>query len=599
MIEFQLDSLGAARIHLRANAQPPVHFAARELRRYLKRLFGFDVPIQDASEVGGRTTLVIGVSGVTGAAPRLPERGSYVIRPQQRQIELFGGSPRAVLSAAYALLEQFGCRWSLPDTSDELVPDLRERTTFELGATTHTPPFRLRGYCSDIMTWHYTQPDLFDDRLPEDQRLIDWMGKTGATTFFYIRHPFDTQLTIPELASDFAQRGIEVEVGGHVLPLLLPRERFASDPQMFPQAPSGERVELGNLCTSCDDALAVVAENAVTYVREHPETPALHIWGADLWKGGWCHCPSCHGVSVQDQSLRVCNRVAQALATAGLPRTICYLAYHDTLGAELTLRPEPQVVCEWAPRERCYGHALADPQCERNRRYRESLERYVEWFAGRVRLFEYYGDSILYFGCALPLGDVIAADLEYYRGLGIREALMLQFGVHSTWAQPLNFLGFASATAQGVCDPGRLRTSFCESFGDEAEVLEAILADLESCLGRVVRYGDIRLAPRDPELAATTRQAIDEITPKLAVHADRLAACEHPWLRSQALLLRYTMTVLEGVRHETEARGSGAIVFERALKFIEAVDRPFKGLWGAVDLPIIHSFYSAAAQLDL
>lgn len=599
MPPFDIESLRAAQIHLRANAQPPVHFAAQELRRYLQRLTGFDVPIQADAEVGGRTTVVVGATALAGPTPRLHERGTFAIRPHPRWIALFGGSPRALLAAAYALLEQFGCRWSLHGAAEEVVPDLRGSASIELTEVLHTPPFRVSGYCSDIMTWHYTQPEQFRERLPEDRQLIDWMAKSGATTFFYIRHPFDTQLTIPELAEDFAQRGIEVEVGGHVLPLLLPRERFAGEPHLFPQAPSGERVEHGNLCTSSSDALEIVATSAVDYVRGHPETPALHIWGADLWKGGWCHCAACHGVSVQDQSLRVCNRVAQALAAAGLTRPICYLAYHDTLSAELTLRPEPQVVCEWAPRERCYGHALADPGCARNQQYRESLERYVELFAGRVRLFEYYGDSILFFGCALPLVEVIEADMQYYQRLGIREALMLQFGTYSAWAHPLNYLAFAAASTQPTCSAVSLREQYCQRFGAETALAVEMFRDLEVCLGQVVRYGDVRIPPRDPALAATTRAAIEGVTPRLAGFAERLESCVDPWLRSQAQLLRYTETVLTAVAQEIEAPGGIDERLDRAREYVAAVERPYKGLWGAVDLPIIHSFYSAAAHLDL
>lgn len=466
-----------------------------------------------------------------------------------------------------------------------------------MAETVHTPAFRLRGYCSDIMTWHYTQPEFFQERLPEDHKLIDWMGKSGASTFFYIRHPFDTQLSIPELSADFEKRAIDVEYGGHVIPLLVPRELFGQRPDFFPQAPAGERVDLGNLCTSNAEALALAAANALAYVLEHPEMSALHIWGADLWEGGWCHCATCAGTGAHDQSLRVCNAVAAGLAEADRVRPVCYLAYHDTLDAQLTVRPDPQVFCEWAPRERCYGHALDDGHCERNRRYRASLERHLQWFDGRVRLFEYYGDSILYFGCALPLPEIIAADMEYYRRIGIRDALMLQFGAYSTWAHPLNFLAFANATTTATASPAVLRTSYCRRFGADAELAATAFTQIEHCMNAVVRYGDIRVPPRDNNLAATTRAAIAAAVPRLSAVVEQLAHSRDAALRSQGDLLRYTLTVLEGVAQEIDKHGSGEVVFARALALIEVAERRFKGSWGAVDLPIIHSFYSAAAEM--
>jgi len=597
MSALELDALASAQIHHRANAHRAVAFAAAELRTYLHRMTGVDIPIHNRAEVGGRTTLTLGLSPVPPASPRLPERGSYAIRAQPRQVSLFGGSPRALLDATYALLEQLGCVWSLHERSEEHVPDHRGAGAVEIVDAVHTPPFRLRGYCSDIMTWHYTQPEYFHERLPEDRQLIDWMGKSGATTFFYIRHPFDTQLAIPELSEDLAQRAIDVEYGGHVIPLLLPRETFAERPDMFPQAADGARVELGNLCASNVDGLARAAANASAYVEQYPEMSALHIWGADLWEGGWCHCSGCSALTVQDQSLRVCNAVAAGLAEAGHSRPVCYLAYHDTLEARLSVRADPQVVCEWAPRERCYGHALDDASCERNCRYRVSLEKHVEWFDGRVRLFEYYGDAILYFGCALPLAEVIAADMEYYRRLGIREALMLQFGAYSAWAHPLSFLAFAAATQTAVVPAARLRRLYCTRFGRDAALAAASLATMEQGMAAVARYGDIRIAPRDPAVAASTRAAIAATLPRLHEVVEVLSGSRAEALRAQADLVRYTMLVLEGVEQDIAERGSGSALFARALTLAENCDRRFKGSWGAVDLPIIHSFYSAAAAM--
>src|SRR4029077_11113627 len=107
-----------------------------------------------------------------------------------------------------------------------------------------------RGYTTDIMTFHYTQAEHLHDRLGDDRSFIDWMGKSGANTFFFIRHPFDTQSTIAELRPDFERRGIGVEYGGHIIPLLLPRTLYRDHPDYFPAAPDGARIDHGNLCTS-------------------------------------------------------------------------------------------------------------------------------------------------------------------------------------------------------------------------------------------------------------------------------------------------------------------------------------------------------------
>ena len=585
MARMPIHALRRAALHVSDTAAAPAHFAAEELQRYLHAMTDARLPIVPASADAG--TIVVAAHGAPARTSVPPQPGSFVIVPEAERITLAAASPRA-------LLERLGCRWSLHAPDEETVPRLSV-ATLEVDPIQCTPPFALRGYCADIMAWHYTQPEYFHDRLPDDRAFIDWMGKSGANRFFYIRHPFDSQLVIPELATDFARRGIDVEYGGHVLPLLLPRELFQTHPEYFPEAPTGERTVHGNLCTSNAGALATAQANAVQYVRDFPEMAALHIWGADLWRGGWCHCRACATSSAQDQSLRVCNAVARGLAEAGVSRPVCYLAYHDTIDADLTLRPDPNVVAEFAPRERCYGHALDDPSCATNRRYAAALECYVELFDGRVRLFEYYGDAILFFGCAVPLPQVIAADLAYCRRLGIAEILMLQFGAFSLWAYPLNFLAFAAGTAGDP--PAPPCEAYCARFGTPA-VTRALFVELESIMGTIVRYGDIRRPPRDAEARHGALERISAALPRLAALAARCAGADNAALAAQGALIDYTRTVLDGVRCDLEPAADGEARYLAALEIIDRVDRRFKGLWGTIDLAIIHSLFRAAPHAE-
>jgi hypothetical protein len=594
MARFNTAALQRAAIHIDGSAAAPVRFAAEELRHYLRRMTGRELPIVNGS--GLDVALVIDTQAL-----RVPPKGAgaWTIAPEPERISLSAISPRALLSAAYALLEQLGCRWSLHGAEDEVVPRLGAAPV-DLAPVHGTPAFRARGYASDIMTWHYTEPEHFGSRLVADRAFIDWMGKSGATTFFYIRHPFDTQLTIPELQPELERRGIDVEYGGHVVPLLLPRGLYGAHPDYFPAAPDGRRTDHGNVCTSNAAALETVTASAVQYVQQHPEMAVLHIWGADLWKGGWCHCPSCRPVSVQDQSLRVCNAVAAGLAAAGLTRPVCYLAYHDTLDPELTLTPGAGVYVEFAPRERCYGHALDDAACTTNRRYAAALERYAERFDRRVRVFEYYGDAILFFGCAVPLIQVITADLDYYQRLGVDGITMLQFGTYSLWAYPLNFVTFAAAAAGRGHGTPEQRAAYCARFGDHASLAAAQFAEIEEIMRTVVTYGDIRRPPRAPETAAKVLLRLEAALPRLARIAERLTACEDRELAAQAALVRFTRAVLGAVVCEIRSRRDGEVApaesrYAEALRIVAHVERRFKGLWGAVDLPIIHALFSGGA----
>src|SRR5438094_375897 len=188
-----------------------------------------------------------------------------------------------------------------------------------------------------------------------------------------------------------ARRGLALELGGHVLTELLPRSLFAAHPEYFPMTARGERSDLGNLCPS-SRALTVVADRARTAFAGAAD---VHLWGLDAFGGGWCACDRCRALAPSDQALLVCNAVAEAL---GGDVRVFHLAYHDTLVPPASVRPAPSVSAEFAPRERCYAHALDDPACTTNHPYREAFERHLERFAGRVHVFEYYADAILFGG---------------------------------------------------------------------------------------------------------------------------------------------------------------------------------------------------------
>jgi hypothetical protein len=599
MPEFKLASLERAVVYLPESAGPPIAFAAEELKRYLRRMTGLALRIAPATSLGDTNVLVL--TGEPSSPPLRQAEGrggkgadGFKVSVDAASITLAADSPPGVLSAAYALLEQFGCRWTL-DPEYEHVPRLTA-SAIELSGREYMPRFTVRGYCSDIMAWHYTQPEYLREHIDEDRPFIDWMAKSGANTFFFIRHPFDTQLTIPELIPDFQRRGIEVEYGGHVIPLLLPRDEYLRHPEYFPQAPDGTRFDSGNLCASSAGALATAAANAVQCVREHQEMRAVHIWGADLWRGGWCHCGDCSTLSVQEQSLRVCNAVARALARAGVARPVCYLAYHDSIEPAVTLRPDEHVTVEFAPRERCYGHALNDPECVTNRRYAAALERYVELFAGRARLFEYYGDAILFAGCAVPMTGVIDADLDYYHRLGIREITMLQFGAFSRWAYPLNFLTFAAKVT------GRAPQAVVAAHRARCDGVAGVLSELEATMRGVVTYGDIRRPPRSAAAATRVLAAIAAALPRLAAVIGKLEAVGDAAGGAQVALIRYTHAVLQGVRQELQQTVAGQVPnardqYAEALGLVANVDARLRGLWGRVDLPIIHSFYDVTPEV--
>jgi hypothetical protein len=221
-----------------------------------------------------------------------------------------------------------------------------------------------------------------------------------------------------------------VEHGGHLLPELLPRDAV--------RALSRE----GRL----DDASRETVER---HVLAHPEADVLHLWGADVPAGG------SGGREASEAALRAANALGEVAESLRPGTQVAFLAYHDTLDAPRGVRPRENVCLVFAPRERCYEHALADPDCRTNPRYRDALLEQIEHFgatgAAPPRVFEYWFDAILFAGGVPDLTETMADDLAFYREAGVHTVQMLMTGHGRPPAPHPNPPAFARL----AWDPGR------------------------------------------------------------------------------------------------------------------------------------------------
>jgi hypothetical protein len=470
------------------------------------------------------------------------------------------------------------------------------------GKTTSAPAFARRAFVSDIMTWHYETPDRFALHLEHDREFIPWMAERGINAFSYIRHPRDSRFKIDELLPLYREYGIASEYGGHLLQLLLPRDRFAASPELFPLDADGKRNPRGNLCTSNDAAIALVREGAVCYLSENPECALLHIWGADVRQGAWCRCGECSRVSPQRQYMKVVNAIAAALAQrpgGGTPVT--YLAYHDTIDPVPDLKPMPSVSFEWAPRERCYSHAIDDSACPVNPRYLESLKRYIEIFDGRGHVFEYYADAILFGGLGVVTPAIIVRDLRAYRALGITSVSCLTFGAYSVLAYPVNMEAFARATQSPDFDPDA-------TIADVAAQRHPRCAPAMAAAYRMIARASALILDLSGDVMRPSLDAIDpadrirdlrlahEILGEAATAADHILGTVRDELtQAERAIWQYGRAVTNGIADYIEAaslsgderrrRGERAIiVIGEAFEHVRGIDLSLKGTWGAYDL---------------
>jgi Domain of unknown function (DUF4838) len=524
-----------------------------------------------------------------------------------------GASERGVLHGAYDLLERLGARFALGRAP--ALPRVAPSRLDAVAPYRITPAFGRRAFVSDIMTWHYEDPERLAMHFGHDREFVPWMGRRGINAFEYIRHAQDTRLKIDEVAPLLAERGIEAEYGGHVLQLLLPRDRFSSHPEYFPCGKDRRRIKSGNLCVSNRAALDLVRARALGYVRDNPEIAMLHIWGADVRRGAWCQCTECAALSPQLQYMKVANEIAAALATEGAaaPR-IAYLAYHDTLEPDTALRPLDNVWFEWAPRERCYSHAIDDPGCAVNPRYLESLRRYIDLFDGRGGVFEYYADAILFGGMGFATPSIIVRDLNAYHRMGLRSISCLTFGAFSALAYPVNLETFARATRSLNIDPEAIVHDIAATRhpGCGAAMAGACRA-IARASAMALTYGPVTRPPLVPvdvprirsrllEAAAAMHEGIAAAEAIISGAREESGEAAQPEVGAERDLWKYSAEVLEGIAQWLEARtltgaerratGTQAIErIDRAIGNIHEIDSALKGTWGAYDLERFHRIW--------
>ncbi len=464
------------------------------------------------------------------------------------------------------------------------------------------------------MTWQYENADRFALHLTHDREFIPWMAAHGINAFSYIRHERDSRFKIDELTPLLRAGGIAPEYGGHVLQLLMPRERFATNPEFFPVGAHGKRNPRGNLCVANEAALRLVREGAVRYMRENPECALLHVWGADVWDGAWCRCGQCAQQPAQRQYMTVVNAVAAALGEGtGVATPVTYLAYHDTLEPVAGLDPLPNVAFEWAPRERCYSHAIDDAACTVNPRYLDSLKRHIELFDGRGHVFEYYADAILFGGLGLATPAIIARDLRAYRALGLKSISCLTFGAYSVLAYPVNLEAFMRGTQTPDFDPdatladvaARRHPQCAPAMAQAYRAIARASALILDGGGGVMRprLNSSASAERVRELRAARDLLHDACSAADAVMGaagDNLTAAERS-------IWQYGREVVHGIAGYIEAAGSsgderrrgGEAAIERigeAIAHAREIDLALKGTWGAYDIERVRENWLAGLR---
>jgi hypothetical protein len=313
--------------------------------------------------------------------------------------------------------------------------------------------------------------------------------------------------------------------------------------------------------------------------------------------------------------MKVVNAIAEALALAGISGCpVAYLAYHDTLEPDPGLRPLANVHFEWAPRERCYSHALDDDTCAVNPGYYASLRRYIELFHGRGHIFEYYADAILFGGLGVATPSVIARDLRAYHALGLTSISCLTFGAYSTLAYPVNLEAFTRGTRSLNFDGSEMLAATADQLHPQcAPAMAGAYRAIAKASAAILENGGDIMRPkagRGVAALASDRHATMAAQLERACAAAAAIAGSDPVGRGQAGLWRYNRTAVTGIMAylaalgENGARrlkdGEAAITqIGEAIGLIHEIQADLRGTWGSYDIEWIRPIWIEAMRRRL
>ena len=530
-----------------------LRFAAEEFAKYARMVL--------ASSSGGagtgRKTAVFGCGEAfcreAGIDPAGLRWDGFAVSASENTVCFASLEARGTLFAVYEFFRANGCKFIKGARVRERIPQA-ERLVFD-GVKVYNPSFAVRSLATTV----YDETETWRNETVE---FVDWCAKNNINTVF-LHQSVQTPLKgrNAEVCREIFRRGLRLEFGGHSAEQYISRELFGSQPERF-ICKAGERTPKGNFCTSDERNLAELKEQACAYLRENPGIEVLHVWFEDVLEGSWCECEKCRGMRAGEQQLRAVNAIAEGVAQEFPGVRVDMLLYHDTLENISSLpAPASNVVAVFAPRERCYGHSVADESCALNTSLRGTLAETIRKFGvENVCTFDYYMDYVLFSKTKVAVPHVIAEDMAYYRDAGIRQVCSLSFGLYSYWAYDLNFYVYARHSFDAGADVGQTIAQYIEDFG-LPEGYGAYIAELEAfsrsyfafCGYRADWYYDIRFLGLCPyfgehikkiERAAKHLERAQELLAGLrASAADGL----QDYFRYEEELLRLTAMEVKGI----------------------------------------------------
>lgn len=341
--EWSVDTCGASHRTLL--------YAERELQDAVFKISGVRLP--SSGTAGHRIILKVD--------PKMtPDQ--ILLRTQNGNLLISGGSERAVLHAVYAFLQKYlGVRWLWPGKSGEFMPRKKSWELPEIDFS-YTPRIKYRAISE---TGGY---------LKRQEDVRDWKARNFISVCSF--RPF--------LSRD-RERGFYMDTGGH---FGISKSYFKEHPEYF-AITDGIRHDK-QFCFSNPDAIRLVAES-VAKKQPYGGSAICGIIPDD--NGMLCQCSQCSKMKGSDQWFACFGQIVRHLKKT-FPHTEFYtMAYTGFMSPPSARYGKETPFTHLGTFRRCNVHKYGDPGCPTNQK---QLQWFDEWKKSGTRFSFYNYDFCLF-----------------------------------------------------------------------------------------------------------------------------------------------------------------------------------------------------------
>ena len=412
--DFVLVQDGVAQVNLVLSARPSdsARTAVADLQSYIEEMSGAVLPIVETDVLPDKPAVLVGdcpavrrLAGFLLSEETLGYDG-FIIKRIGKHLVVAGRDTETSVAeynawgsrfAAFALLEELGCRFFAPYADGEHIPQAKTLKVGDLNII--------------------SKPDFRSRQLKPAKRISNTFGEQTHRRWdaWSIKNRFG---------------GIYLPTG-HNYDALVPPRLFDEHPEYFAyERRTGNRTaECEQPCLSNPDVVKLAVDYCRRFFERRPLAKGVSLSPAD--EPGWCQCDRCLAMDDPNPDigrarrlLEFNNRVAEQVTKTHPDKLFSYYCEYVNLpgppinaDGTLALQGHPAVVGAIVNRF-CYMHDINDPTCSLNVEYRRRLDAWRRVTQFQV-VYEYFNHNFEVPRMPTPQNWLVGPRIKYYRDIGM------------------------------------------------------------------------------------------------------------------------------------------------------------------------------------